>query len=159
MTLHEILQAKGTEIHSIGPDATLDEVIRELVRYNIGSLIVCESAARGTDIRMIGIITERDVMRKQDACPAPLPQIRVADTMTHHLITAEPDDRIEHAMRLMTQHRIRHLPVLQQGQLCGVISIGDIVKAHHDQLEMENHFMTSYIRGEGGELATPPSID
>ena len=157
MTLHEILQIKGTEVHAIGPDAALDEVVQELVRFNVGSLIVCEPISRGADIRMIGIITERDVLRQQAAHPkVALSEILVASAMSSELVTAMPKDRIQHAMRLMTQHRIRHLPVVSEGQLFGVISIGDVVKAHHDQLELENHFMSSYIHGESADVGVPP---
>lgn len=156
MNLHDILLAKGTEVHTISPAAMLDDVVRELVRNNIGSLVVCETARMGAQTCMIGIITERDILRAQAAHEAPLEQLRVASVMTSHLITAAPDDPIEHAMRLMTEHRVRHLPVVQDGRLCGLVSIGDIVKAHHDLLEMENYYMRSYIRGEGAEIATPP---
>ncbi len=156
MKLFEILRVKGSEVHTIGPAATLDEVVEELVSYNIGSLVVCESSARGTDVRMIGIITERDILQAQASHRAPLEKMLVADVMSTDLITAEPHDPIEKAMQLMTKHRVRHLPILDGEQLYGLISIGDVVKAHHDQLEMENHFMKSYISGEGAEIATRP---
>ncbi len=154
MRLHEILQRKGGEVHTIGPAATLRDVVQLLVRYNIGSLIVCEAAAHGMDVRMIGIVTERDVLRAQAAREVRLADVSVADVMSSNLITARPHDEIEHAMRLMTKHRVRHLPVSEGDVLHGVISIGDVVKVHHDQLEMENHYMKSYIQGEGAEIAT-----
>ena len=156
MKLQDILRGKGQEVHAIGPDASLEEVVSELVRHNIGSLIVCESMSRGMDIRIIGIVTERDVMRAQAKLRRPLGAMRVADVMSADLVTAEPGDRIEHAMRLMTSHRIRHLPIVACDRLLGVISIGDIVKAHHDQLELENFYMASYIRGESAAVAFPP---
>ena len=154
MKLREILRVKGTDVHCIGPDALLDEVVQELVRHNVGSLMVCEAVSRGADIRVIGIITERDVLRSIANRAEPLVGVRVADAMSADLVTADPDDSIQHAMRLMTSRRIRHLPITSDGQLQGIVSIGDIVKSHHDQLEMENHFMCRYIRGEGAELAT-----
>jgi CBS domain-containing protein len=155
MRLQEILMAKGTEVHTIGPAASLDDVVQELVRYNIGSLIVCEPASKGTDVRILGIITERDILRAQAAHRAPLEKLTVASVMSTRLVTAAPEDHILEAMRLMTHYRIRHLPIVVGEQLFGVISIGDIVKAHHDELEMENHYMKSYIQGESGEIATP----
>jgi CBS domain-containing protein len=154
MTLRDILRVKGTDVHTIGPDATLDDVVQELVRYNIGSLVVCECATEDDQPTMIGIITERDILRAQAAHKAPLEKLRVAGAMSKNLITASPDDRIEDAMGLMTDNRVRHLPIVVKGRLQGMISIGDVVKAHHDQLEMENHYMKSYIQGEGAEVGT-----
>jgi signal-transduction protein with cAMP-binding, CBS, and nucleotidyltransferase domain len=75
--------------------------------------------------------------------------------MSQRLITAAPSDPIERAMWLMTNHRVRHLPILLEEELYGIVSIGDIVKAHHDELELENHYMRSYIQGEGAARATP----
>ena len=76
--------------------------------------------------------------------------------MARRLVTASPDDAIEDAMGLMTRRRVRHLPVVRDGRLHGIVSIGDVVKAQHDALVLENHYMRSYIRGEGGEVAVPP---
>ncbi len=154
MTLRDILRVKGTDVHTISPDATLDDVVQELVRYNVGSLVVCERASDDDEPTMIGIITERDILRAQAAHKAPLEELYVAGTMSKNLITAKPDDRIEHAMGLMTKNRVRHLPIVVKGKLYGMISIGDVVKSHHDQLEMENHYMKSYIQGEGAEVGT-----
>ena len=75
--------------------------------------------------------------------------------MSRELITAQPEDDITVAMRLMTTHRVRHLPVVHRDQLHGIVSIGDIVKAHHDELEMENYLMQSYIQGGGSSVVTP----
>ena len=75
--------------------------------------------------------------------------------MSTNLVTAAPADRVEEAMRLMTEHRVRHLPIIEDGQLVGVISIGDVVKAQYDQLVAENHHMRSYILGEGADVGTP----
>lgn len=138
MKLHEILRDKGTDVYTICPDATLADVAATLVENNCGSLVVCEND------RMIGIITERDILR---ACARqkPLDQTSVRRAMTANVITAEPTDDVNTVMGLMTDHRIRHLPVLENGNLAGMISIGDLVKSHHDQLEMENHYLKSYI--------------
>lgn len=154
MRLRDILCNKGVEVHTIGPDATLDEAIAELVRFNVGSLIICESVARGTDVSMIGIVTERDILRVL-AARRPIESTKVAEVMSPKLITARPEDPVEIGMALMTGNRVRHLPIVdEQRQLHGVISIGDIVKSQDDQLQMENHYMSSYILGEGGEIGT-----
>ena len=95
----------------------------------------------------MGIITERDVLRIQVSREEPLEMVRVVDVLSRQLVTARPEDHIIFAMLLMTRHEIRHLPIFECEKLCGLVSIGDIVKAHHDELESENYFMRSYIRG------------
>jgi CBS domain-containing protein len=151
MLLKEIVHGKGMQVHAIGPEATLDDVVGELVRYNIGSLLV--RGGETADGAILGIITERDILRAQAAHRAPLERLRVANVMSTELITAMPDDDILAAMLLMTTHRVRHLPVMSAGELFGIVSIGDIVKAHHDQLELENHHRRSYIHGERTEMS------
>ncbi len=145
MTLHDILKSKGTSVHVISPESTLGDVVKELVRHRIGSLLVCDrDPESGEQVR--GIITERDILY---ACAAgkPLGEVKVAEVMTRELITGSPNETLEDAMGLMTKHRIRHLPVLAKGRLVGMVSIGDVVKAEHHVLAMENHFMRDYIRG------------
>ena len=159
MILQDILRVKGTEVHTIRPDATLDDVVQELVRYNVGSLVVMEITSEAMEPSMIGIITERDILRAQAAHKAPLDQLDVASVMSTDLITASPGDRVQDAMRLMTKHRVRHLPVVDEGRLRGLVSIGDVVKAQHDQLEMENDNMRIYIQGGAASVvgrADPP---
>ena len=156
MVLQDVLRLKGTEVHTIGPSATLDAVVEELVHYNVGSLVVCEQNSKGGDVRMIGIITERDILRTYAVYGGSINEVPVAKVMSTDVITAQPDHRLDDAMRLMTENRIRHLPVVSDTGLQGMISIGDVVKSHHDTLEVENYYMRSYIRGEGAELATPP---
>jgi len=150
MRLRDILEQKSHEVREIASQAALDEVVSELVRFNIGSLIV-RDAPNGP---VLGIITERDILKGLAANRVPLTQLTVAKFMTSTLISARPDDDITEAMRLMTTHRVRHLPVIENDQLHGLVSIGDVVKAQHDQLVKENHHMLSYIQG-GGSVATP----
>ena len=151
MLIRDIVQNKGADVHAIGPSASCDDVVTELVRHNIGSLLVRD----GPDGPILGIVTERDILRAQAAHRAALEHLRVTAVMSTELITADAEDDMLVAMRLMTTHRIRHLPVIHGDALFGIVSIGDIVKTHHDQLEMENHYMRSYIQGEGAEVATP----
>jgi CBS domain-containing protein len=153
MLLKEILHDKGGQVHAIGPQATLKDAVAQLVRHNIGSLIV----RQGEDLSgsVLGIITERDILRAQACQTQPLDQLRVATVMSVDLVTAEPDSDLGRAMWLMTTRRVRHLPVISAGELLGIVSIGDIVKAHHDRLELENHHMRSYIQGDRPELAAP----
>lgn len=144
MTLQDILRSKGNTVHSISPGATLDDVAQLLVEHNCGSLLVCETASDPRARRVVGIITERDILR---ACAArkPLDQLRVGEMMSPDLITGSPTDSIEDIMGLMTEKRIRHLPILENGELVGLISIGDIVKLQHQQMAVENHYLKNYI--------------
>ena len=146
MTLREILHSKGHVVHTIGASATLDEVVQTLVRHNCGSLVVWEAGSAGSG-RMVGIITERDILRACAKHQARLSALRVADTMTVDVTVGSPCDSVEDTMGLMTQMRIRHLPVVEDGQLLGLVSIGDVVKIQHDRLTMENHYLKSYLQG------------
>lgn len=144
MRLQEILSIKGNIVHTISPGATLDDVAQELVEHNCGSLLVCETVSDPRSRRVVGIITERDILR---ACAArkPLDQLRVGEMMSADLITRSSADSVEDTMGLMTDKRIRHLPILDNGELMGMISIGDIVKFQHQQMAVENHYLKSYI--------------
>jgi len=149
MKLQEILRTKGSNVLTIQPDATLEDVVQKLVKYNCGSLVVCveEQAPE-----ILGIITERDILRACAHHKAPLVQLLVREVMTTEMVTGAPSDSLEDIMGLMTNHRIRHLPILEERELRGIISIGDIVKAQHDQLTMENHYLKGYIQGDSDVL-------
>ncbi len=140
MKLRSILRGKEQVVHSISPTDTLGSAVDKLVSNNCGALIVLENG------RMAGIISERDVLRACAELKAPL-DATVADRMTTELVTATPDDDVEHVMGLMTNHRIRHLPILDGEDLAGVISIGDIVKSQYDELSRENQLLKKYIQG------------
>jgi CBS domain-containing protein len=151
MRLRDILDQKSHEVRTISSRATCDDVVTDLVLHNIGSLIVRDSS----DGPVLGIITERDVLKAQASNRVPLTQLSIERFMTRELITAGPDDDITVAMGLMTKHRVRHLPVLEGGRLYGMLSIGDVVKAQHDELEKENHHMRTYIQGGTGSVVAP----
>ncbi len=143
MTLHEILRVKGSTVHAIGPDATLEDVVQRLVQLRCGSLVVCEGGTPAG--ALLGIISERDILRACAAHHASLTELRVGDTMSTDVITGRPEDSVEETMGVMTNHRVRHLPILSHGQLAGMISIGDVVKAQFDSLSLENHYLKTYI--------------
>jgi CBS domain-containing protein len=145
MLLQEILSQKGAAVHTIHPDATLDDLVQSLVQHRCGSLIVTDSDSSAP---MLGIITERDVLRACAARRTTLDKIRVCEFMTREVAVRSPADSVEDTMGLMTEMRIRHLPIIDDGRLVGIISIGDIVKAQHNLLTMENHYLKSYIHGE-----------
>ena len=143
MILREILQTKGTRVHSIDVSDSLEDVVQQLVRQNCGSLVVYDSNS-GSQC-MVGIITERDILRACASHRGALAEIRVADAMTANVVVGSPNDTIEDTMGLLTNRRIRHLPVVEHGELLGLVSIGDIVKTQHDRLTMENHYLKNYL--------------
>ncbi len=146
MTLYEILKTKGNTVFTIHPQATLEEVVGELVRRNVGCLVVCDRCLEEGE-RIAGVVSERDILRFLATGKGPLNAFPVSSIMTTHVITGSPQDSVEATMGLMTTQRIRHLPVLSQGRLVGIVSIGDIVKFQHDRLALENQFMKDYLTG------------
>ncbi|MCH8042283.1 MAG: CBS domain-containing protein [Planctomycetes bacterium] len=144
MKLLSILSAKGREVYTTQPEATLQEVVDQLVRHNCGSLVVVDEPGSR---RLLGIITERDILRTCAENRASLDQLDVASAMSTDVMTVREDDSVAEIMGLMTRNRFRHMPVIEDGQLAGIISIGDVVKAQHDALTQENHYLKSYIHG------------
>ena len=140
MFVRDILQTKSLTVHTCQPDDTLTDVVDLLVGHNIGSLVVLQ------DEQMVGIITERDILRATAVTRGPLEVVRVHERMTRCPVVASPDEDVADTMGVMTERRIRHLPVVENGRLIGIISIGDIVKAQHDELSRENHYLKSYIQ-------------
>ncbi|GIW90074.1 MAG: inosine-5-monophosphate dehydrogenase [Pirellulaceae bacterium] len=138
MTLREILERKGNSVHTTEPTATLLEAAQLMMRYRIGSLVVLEGE------KLVGIFTERDLLRVA-ATGRDLKDVCVQEAMTVDVITGKPDDSVTSVMKLLTEKRIRHLPVLDGDRLMGMISIGDVVKAQYENLEFENHMLKSYI--------------
>jgi CBS domain-containing protein len=144
MLIEEILEAKGREVCTIGPDATLAEVAITLVKHKIGALLICREGKPG-EMELLGIVTERDILYQFASAPEHSAHVPVSEIMTKELITASPGDSVEQSLGVITANRIRHLPVLHEGRLAGIVSIGDLVKAQHDRLAMENRFMKDYI--------------
>jgi CBS domain-containing protein len=143
MTLKDILRHKGTEVYSITPDETVADAVQSLVAHNCGSLLVIDPRSEWP---MAGIITERDILRLTAAKRAPLDRIKVKEVMTVDLTTGALSDSVDDVMGLMTEKRIRHLPILEDDQLQGIISIGDVVKSHVSELATENHYLKEYIQ-------------
>ncbi|MEZ5936395.1 MAG: CBS domain-containing protein [Alphaproteobacteria bacterium] len=142
MKVDAILNAKGREVKTTGPAATLVTVAQRLRMERIGALVVLENG------RILGIVSERDIVHAFAADSERAADIEVADVMTRNVISCGPDDSLTRILGLMTRHRIRHLPVVQDGQLQGLISIGDVVKHRLDELEMEAGVLRdSYFAG------------
>jgi CBS domain-containing protein len=142
MTVRDILRTKGSQVHAIRPDQTVLEAVTLLVEHSIGALLVRDAAGA-----VMGIVSERDVLRACLRHSAEFGRMRVRDVMTRDLIVCALDDHVEHAMGLVTKNRVRHLPVVEGGQVVGMISIGDLVKANLDEAQYENHYLKEYIAG------------
>lgn len=145
MTVHEILSLKGHTVYMISPEASLADAVRSLASHNVASLVVCLDDSPD---QMVGIITERDLIRCLAKGRTNLVDTPVSAIMSTNLITAAPNDMVEDLMGVMTDQRIRHLPVVVEGRLSGIVSIGDLLKAQHDHLAVENRFMRDYIQGQ-----------
>lgn len=138
MVIRDILQTKGDTVYRIEPQASLRQAAQEMMDHGCGSLVVCSGDG------VVGIITERDLLR---ACAAgdSLDDVAVEQRMTRDVVAGSPDDDVQGVMGVLTNRRIRHLPIVRDGKLAGMISIGDVVKAQYSELAFENHVLKSYI--------------
>ena len=140
MKIHDVIRAKSSrEIVTIAPDATVRDLLALLAEHNIGAVIVS-----GDGSAVDGIVSERDVVRKLHGNDAVL-DAPVQEIMTASVQTVEPGQDVDSLMGLMTEHRIRHVPVIDDGSLVGVVSIGDVVKSRITQLEFERDQLDSYV--------------
>jgi CBS domain-containing protein len=142
MNVETILRSKGRAVATIRPDETIGAALEELISRNIGALVVTGDGG-GVD----GIISERDIVHALADHGADLLSRSVAEVMTRPVITCNPSDSVEKLMAEMTNRRIRHFPVVQDGQLCGIVSIGDVVKNRLDEVEYEARSLRSFIAG------------
>ena len=142
MLIAQILAGKGSKVVATRPDATIAEVAGLLKQKRIGALVVTDA-----DGRLCGIISERDLARGLADHGARLLEMKVAQLMTAEVVTCGPDDGVETLMQTMTERRFRHLPVVKDGELIGIISIGDVVKHRLQELEAETHLLHDYIHG------------
>lgn len=139
-----VLKRKGNRIVSAAPDDSVAAVTRLLTEHRIGAVLVM-----GDDGQPVGILSERDVVRAIARDGAAALDRPVADLMTRELITAAPDDTVADMMAVMTERRIRHVPIVESGRVVGVISIGDVVKARIDDAELEVESLRGYVAGMG----------
>jgi CBS domain-containing protein len=136
-----VLAEKGYDVHSITPDASVFEALERMAEHNVGALVVIESD------EVVGILSERDYARKVILLGRASRDTLVREVMTSEVITVDPDTTVGQCMQLMTARRIRHLPVLQDGRLMGVISIGDVVKSIMADQAFEIEQLQGYISG------------
>lgn len=139
MTVRQILLRKGRGVYAIGPEATVLEALKKLAEHDVGALLVMEGD------RLLGIFSERDYARKRVLLGRFSKDTRVEEVMTREVITVGPDADLAEATRLMTEHRVRHLPVVEGGKVVGVISIGDAVKAIISEQEILIEELSRYV--------------
>jgi CBS domain-containing protein len=141
-SVKDILQEKGTQVYTISPDAKVYEALQMMADKNVGALMVIEGDTTA------GLISERDYARKIVLKGKLSKDVAVREIMTTDMICVGPDDDVEYCMELMTDNRVRHLPVFKNDQLIGIISIGDIVKAIIEHKEEIIEQLENYIKGK-----------
>lgn len=140
MHVAKLLETKGAQVATIRRDASVGQALGELCRRSIGSLVVSPDGRR-----MHGIITERDILRALEAAGPMVLEQDVSTLMSISPKTCRPSDVVEQVMATMTDERVRHLPVVHEDELVGLVSIGDVVKARIDELEHDHRELVDYI--------------
>ena len=141
-TVGDLLRSKGGQVWTIGPEATVYEALTLMAEKDVGALLVVEGA------RLAGVLSERDYARKVVLKGKASRETLVREIMSAGVVTVRPEQTIDECMALMTSHRIRHLPVVEAGQLQGVISIGDVVKDIISEQEFMIEQLENYITGK-----------
>ena len=142
MRIADILRKKGNHVVTIQPQKTVWDAIQTLNEHKIGAAVVTD-----TDGRVVGIISERDILQTAAKQRESIKDIAIADIMSTDLVIGVAEDRLDYVMGIMTQNRIRHLPVMDGEDLVGIVSIGDVVNASLQQTEFENRRLKDYIHG------------
>ena len=140
MRINDVIRRKGAVVVTINPDATVGELLEQLSQHGIGALVV-SGDGQGVD----GIVSERDVVRHLHSRGVTVLQARVSEIMSAEVTTCGPDDSVEQLMRQMTELRVRHIPVVVDGALHGIVSIGDVVKHRMDELQLERDELVGYL--------------
>ena len=142
MKVSDILKSKGPQVFTIGDELKLKDAIEILVKNKIGCLLVLNFEGR-----ISGILSERDVLRCTHSNPDDLLLLEIKDVMTKNIIIVEPEDDMDYVESVMTENRIRHLPVVKDKVLIGMISIGDVVKTLLKEIRHQNKYLMDYIGG------------
>lgn len=139
MRIADVLKNKGSGVLTVGPEMSVADLLASLVTRNVGAMVV---VAEGEPV---GIVSERDVVRRLHEFGADLLGRPVSDIMTSQIITCTPGDDLDSLTVLMTTNRVRHVPVLENGHLSGIVSIGDVVKTRMEELEAQQEQLEAYI--------------
>jgi len=139
MRIADVLRTKGAAVATITPETSVSGLLNELAMNNIGAMVVVSSDG------VVGIVSERDVVRKLHEHGAELLRLPVSQIMTTMVATCSPTDTVDHLTALMTTKRVRHIPVVENDRLVGIVSIGDIVKQRMEELESEQRALQDYI--------------
>ena len=135
MSIEDILRRKGTDVTTIAPDASIKRAADWLSAKNIGALVVTS----GTEV--LGVISEREIVHAFSRFGETAGSMPVKEIMLSGVTTVSPGESVNRVMKLMTQHRVRHMPVLSDGKLAGIVSIGDVVKHRLEDLELETNVL------------------
>jgi CBS domain-containing protein len=141
LTVHSILTRKGSTVCTIEPTASVADAAKSLAYHGIGALVVLDAEGQ-----TVGIISERDIVRALSAMGRAALETPVAEVMTRKVTICSRKDKIVDLMRRMTKGRFRHFPVIEEGRLVGIVSIGDVVKSRLEELEQETNALSEYIR-------------
>ncbi|CAN5615165.1 CBS domain-containing protein [soil metagenome] len=139
MLIADLLKHKGSSVVTIAPDAVVTALLAALAEHRVGALVVLDGD------RIVGIISERDVVRSLHDRGASALELPVSELMTSPVISCSPGDGIDQIALLMTERRFRHMPVVTDGSLIGIVTIGDVVAARIRQLEFDRKHLESYI--------------
>lgn len=142
MRIADILRTKGAEVATVTESTTVTGLLAELAVHNIGAMVVI-----GDNAGVTGIVSERDVVRYLHERGSDLMRTPVGEIMTAVAVTCRPDDPVDDLAALMTNNRVRHVPVLDGGRLVGIVSIGDVVKTRMEELQSERQQLRAYITG------------
>jgi CBS domain-containing protein len=143
MLVSELLAAKSQPLITTSPHTPVMEAMEQLISHHISCLLVVNDQSK-----LVGIISDKDIFRLVYKFPGIFKEHTVWDIMTENVITVLPSDEVHQAAAIMTKHRIRHLPVVENDTLLGLVSIGDIVKSQLDHMENENQHLKKYISGD-----------
>ncbi|MFC4856637.1 CBS domain-containing protein [Actinophytocola glycyrrhizae] len=140
MRVADVLRSKGSEVATVPPRLSVSGLLEDLARHNIGAMVVADETGN-----VIGIVSERDVVRGLHERGADLLTAPVEEIMTTRVVTCGPNEGVDSLAAVMTARRIRHMPVIDDGRLVGIVSIGDVVKSRIQQLESDREQLESYI--------------
>jgi len=140
MRIADLLRHKGSEVASVLPELSVSGLIEDLARANVGAMVVVDASGA-----LVGIVSERDVVRRLNERGAELLHAPVSEIMTSAVVTCGSGEGVDSLAAIMTERRIRHMPVVDDGQLVGIVSIGDVVRSRIQQLESDREQLESYI--------------